>query len=127
MPPCKRLKLTEVMDTIFNYSDSEDDSIMSENSSISQNSGIESDDNEENVLHPPQAGKAENVRQNIRQPVNNQQNNSRAGQNVQNRQNIRQDIEYGWEYYEIEDPYSPDWFPDVRKQRTVLVDKNCFG
>lgn len=55
-----------------------------------------------------------------------QQQDVQPNQPRRRRQRAQKQVEFKWEKYRYDDPYSNDWLPDFTRRRGVLVDTNNF-
>ena len=112
MPPRRKLRAEDVLEQVLNDTDSD----MSASSSDSESEASEDADEAGDVPHP-----ARNNVPGFRPQVQQAPQNVRDGaaQNAGNN--------FVWHYYDIEDPYEPDWLPVYDRRQTVLVDTSDFS
>ena len=112
MPPRRKLRAEDVLEQVLNDTDSD----MSASSSDSESEASEDADEAGDVPHP-----ARNNVPGFRPQV------QQAPQNV--RDGAAQDAgnNFVWHYYDIEDPYEPDWLPVYDRRQSVLVDTSDFS
>lgn len=112
MPPRRKLRAEDVLEQVLNDTDSD----MSASSSDSELEASEDADEADDVPHPA-GNNVPGFRPQVQQ----------APQNV--RYGAAQDAgnNFVWDYYEMEDPYEPDWLPVYDRRQSVLVDTSDFS
>ena len=112
MPPQRKLQAEDILEQVLNDTDSD----MSASSSDSESEASEDADEAGDVPHP-----ARNNVPGFRPQV------QQAPQNVSDGAAQDAGNNFVWHYYDIEDPYEPDWLPVYDRRQSILVDTSDFS